>query len=225
MIHVLVVDDDPSIQQLITMYVRNEGYRALTADDGEEALDVLAENPVDLAIIDVMMPKMDGYELCKEIRNAYEIPVLMVTAKGEVQDKVKGFETGTDDYIVKPFEPVELMMRVKALLRRFQIRTSHLISAGNVQLNETNKTIEIEGEKETWPLKEFDLLAMLTSYPEQIFTRQQLIERIWGFEYEGDDRTVDVHIKRIREKLKKKKATISVKTVRGVGYRLEEVTT
>lgn len=224
MIHILVVDDDPHIQQLITMYIKNEGYEALTADDGEQALDVLASTAVDLAVIDVMMPNMDGYELCREIRRFYEIPVLMVTAKGEVQDKVKGFELGTDDYIVKPFEPVELMMRIKALLRRYHIRSSHTIEAGNVTLNETNKTITINGESEMWPLKEFELLYTLTSYPEQIFTRNQLIERIWGFEYEGDDRTVDVHIKRIRDKLKKKGAGISVKTIRGVGYRMEEVT-
>lgn len=224
MIHILVVDDDPHIQQLITMYIKNEGYEALTADDGEQALDVLASTAVDLAVIDVMMPNMDGYELCREIRRFYEIPVLMVTAKGEVQDKVKGFELGTDDYIVKPFEPVELMMRIKALLRRYHIRASHTIEAGNVTLNETNKTITINGESEMWPLKEFELLYTLTSYPEQIFTRNQLIERIWGFQYEGDDRTVDVHIKRIRDKLKKKGAGISVKTIRGVGYRMEEVT-
>lgn len=224
MIHILVVDDDPHIQQLITMYIKNEGYEALTADDGEQALDVLASTAVDLAVIDVMMPNMDGYELCREIRRFYEIPVLMVTAKGEVQDKVKGFELGTDDYIVKPFEPVELMMRIKALLRRYHIRASLTIEAGNVTLNETNKTITINGESEMWPLKEFELLYTLTSYPEQIFTRNQLIERIWGFQYEGDDRTVDVHIKRIRDKLKKKGAGISVKTIRGVGYRMEEVT-
>ncbi|WP_027955981.1 response regulator transcription factor [Halobacillus kuroshimensis] len=224
MIHILVVDDDPHIQQLITMYIKNEGYEALTADDGEQALDVLGSTAVDLAVIDVMMPNMDGYELCTEIRRFYEIPVLMVTAKGEVQDKVKGFELGTDDYIVKPFEPVELMMRIKALLRRYHIRASQTIEAGNVTLNETNKTITINGESELWPLKEFELLYTLASYPEQIFTRNQLIERIWGFEYEGDDRTVDVHIKRIRDKLKKKGARISVKTIRGVGYRMEEVT-
>ncbi|MYL29680.1 response regulator [Halobacillus halophilus] len=224
MIHILVVDDDPHIQQLITMYIKNEGYEALTADDGEQALDVLASTAVDLAVIDVMMPNMDGYELCREIRRFYEIPVLMVTAKGEVQDKVKGFELGTDDYIVKPFEPVELMMRIKALLRRYHIRASLTIEAGNVTLNETNKTITINGESEMWPLKEFELLYTLTSYPEQIFTRNQLIERIWGFQYEGDDRTVDVHIKRIRDKLKKKGAGLSVKTIRGVGYRMEEVT-
>lgn len=221
MIHILVVDDDPHIQQLITMYIKNEGYEALTADDGEQALDVLASTAVDLAVIDVMMPNMDGYELCREIRRFYEIPVLMVTAKGEVQDKVKGFELGTDDYIVKPFEPVELMMRIKALLRRYHIRASHTIEAGNVTLNETNKTITINGESEMWPLKEFELLYTLTSYPEQIFTRNQLIERIWGFQYEGDDRTVDVHIKRIRDKLKKKGAGLSVKTTAesAIGWR------
>ncbi|KGX91372.1 heme response regulator HssR [Pontibacillus halophilus JSM 076056 = DSM 19796] len=224
MIQILVVDDDAHIQHLIAMYIEQEGYKPVKANDGKEAVAILEQQGIDLAIIDLMMPNMDGYELCEEIRRYYEIPVLMVTAKGEVQDKVKGFQLGTDDYVVKPFEPIELMMRVKALMRRYNIQSAHYIEMGNVRLNERNKTVEVKDGSETWPLKEFDLLYTLASYPEQIFTRNQLIEKHWGLDYEGDDRTVDVHIKRIRDKLKKYEASISIKTIRGVGYRIEEVT-
>lgn len=218
-----MADDDPNILRLVALYIQKEGYEAVQVQDGREALRVLDQQKIDLAIIDIMMPEMDGYELCKEIHRYYHIPVLMLTAKGETQDKVKGFQLGTDDYVVKPFEPVELIMRVKALLRRYQIQASNKLTIGSITLFAANNELEAAGERTLLPLKEFELLYTLASYPNQIFTRNQLIEKIWGLTYEGDERTIDVHIKRIREKLKKVEASIIVRTIRGVGYRLELV--
>ncbi len=221
MVRILITDDDPNILELISLYIRNEGYQVVKAKDGQEAIEHLEKEQIDLAIIDLMMPRVDGYELCQEIRQYYKIPVLMVTAKGETKDKVKGFQLGTDDYVVKPFDPLEIVMRVKALLRRYQVEASHELNVGNVTMNTSKKEIQVEGGKLTMPLKEFDLLYTMASYPEQIFTRNQLIERIWGMDYEGDDRTIDVHIKRIRDKLSRSNATVSIKTVRGLGYKIE----
>ncbi|MGM7702547.1 response regulator transcription factor [Pseudalkalibacillus sp. Hm43] len=221
MVRVLIADDDPNILELISLYIGNEGYQVVKAKDGQDAIEQLESERIDLAIIDLMMPKVDGYELCEEIRQYYKIPVLMVTAKGETKDKVKGFQLGTDDYVVKPFDPLEIVMRVKALLRRYQVEASNELKTRNVTMNTSKKEIQVDGERLTMPLKEFELLYTLASYPEQIFTRNQLIERIWGLDYEGDDRTIDVHIKRIRDKLSKSNAAISIKTVRGLGYKIE----
>lgn len=223
MIRVLITDDDPNILQLVSLYMNHEGYHVVQAADGEEALSILVSQSIDLAIIDIMMPGLDGYSLCEEIRRYYEIPVLMLTAKGETHDKVKGFQVGTDDYVVKPFEPTELVMRVKALLRRYQVQASKSLQVGNIRMETEKKEVKVNEELVQFPLKEFELLYMLASYPERIFTRQQLIEKIWGFDYEGDDRTVDVHVKRIRDKLKQRDATVSIKTIRGLGYRIEGV--
>ncbi|WP_270179904.1 response regulator transcription factor [Alkalihalobacillus sp. CinArs1] len=223
MIRVLITDDDPNILQLVSLYMNHEGYHVVQAADGEEALSILASQSIDLAIIDIMMPGLDGYSLCEEIRRYYEIPVLMLTAKGETHDKVKGFQVGTDDYVVKPFEPTELVMRVKALLRRYQVQASKSLQVGNIRMETEKKEVKVNEELVQLPLKEFELLYMLASYPERIFTRQQLIEKIWGFDYEGDDRTVDVHVKRIRDKLKQRDATVSIKTIRGLGYRIEGI--
>ncbi|KGP72761.1 response regulator transcription factor [Pontibacillus yanchengensis] len=221
MIRILIADDDPNIVRLVALYIKNEGYEVVQASDGEKAMQALEQEQVDLAIIDIMMPKVDGYELCREIRQYYEIPVLMLTAKGETHDKIKGFELGTDDYVVKPFEPMELMMRVKALLRRYKVQSSNEVALGNITMFSLNKEALVNGQKMNLALKEFELLFTFASYPEQIFTRNQLIEKIWGLDYEGDDRTVDVHVKRVREKLKRAHATVEVKTIRGLGYRLE----
>lgn len=219
---ILVADDDPHISKLISVYLRKEGFEVFSASDGDEALELLEAEPIQLAVIDVMMPKMDGYELCREIRSYYEIPVLMVTAKGEPEDKMKGFQLGTDDYVVKPFDPMELVMRVKALLRRYKINSSSKLSVGDLNMDSSTNEAEANGQGLHLPRKEFRILFQLASYPKKIFTRNQLIEEFWGVDYDGDERTIDVHIKRIRERLKSADSSVKISTVRGIGYRLEE---
>ncbi|NDI35002.1 response regulator transcription factor [Chengkuizengella sediminis] len=223
MVKILVADDDESIRHLISLYLSNEGYMILEANDGIEALNILEKEKINLAIIDIMMPHINGWELCKEIRDLYEIPVLMVTAKGTTEDKVKGFELGTDDYLVKPFDPIELIVRVKALLRRYKVMNSQIIKIGDIEMDAKTKKVSINGDSLTLPLKEFEVLFQLANFPNQIFTRDQLIEKIWGLDYEGDDRTVDVHIKRLRQRIKEKTDRIQISTIRGLGYRLEVI--
>lgn len=220
MITILVVDDDPNIRELLRFYIQREGYKVIEATDGADALKLLVANQIQLAIVDIMMPHIDGYELCEEIRQTYDIPVLMVTAKGEIQDKEKAYAAGTDDYIVKPFEPKEVLFRIKALLRRFQIPNETAISIGKAVINRKSYEVESNGKTFILPLKEFELLAQLASYPNQTFTREQLIELIWGNDFEGYDRTVDVHIKRIRERFPEDEHGFSIQTIRGLGYKL-----
>jgi two-component system, OmpR family, response regulator len=167
-----------------------------------------------------MMPNKNGWELCKEIRELYDLPILMVTAKGESEDKVKGFQQGTDDYIVKPFDAHELMMRVKALLRRYKINTADRVTIGNVIIDANRMEVTVNHEPVLFPLKEFQLLYKLASHPGQVFSRDQLIEEVWGSDFEGFDRTVDSHIKKIRKKLNQQTA-FDIVTIRGLGYRLE----
>ncbi|MDD9265632.1 response regulator transcription factor [Paenibacillus sp. GCM10023248] len=223
MTKILVVDDDADIRELIRVYLAGEGLTVLQAGNGVEALDVLESTPVDLAVLDIMMPLMDGWELCRELRARYEdMPLLMVTAKSESVHKVKGFQLGTDDYLVKPFDPLELVMRVKALLKRYRINASQTISVGSVVIDRTAFEVRLQDQQRlALPLKEFELLYKLASYPAQIFTRTQLIEQIWGIDYEGDDRTVDVHIKRLRERFEGLTEEFKIVTIRGLGYRLE----
>ncbi|WLR41357.1 response regulator transcription factor [Bacillus carboniphilus] len=222
MINILVADDDQHILDLVSLYMENIGLRVFKAKDGKEALTIVETKCINLAVIDIMMPNLDGYELCKEIRTYYEIPVIMVTAKSQTQDKIKGFEQGVDDYIVKPFDPMELVMRVKAVLRRYRIQTSRKLTIDNIELDSNTMELIINKEERLLlPMKEFELLFKLASYPNQIYTRTQLIEQIWGHDYEGDERTVDVHIKRIREKLRPLTSKVQIKTIRGLGYRLE----
>ncbi|MDE5128208.1 response regulator transcription factor [Paenibacillus larvae] len=220
MMNILIADDDIHIYELIRYYLQKEGFKVLEAKDGEEASALLEQETVDLAIVDVMMPNKDGYELCREIRRYYDIPVIMLTAKGEIPDKEKGYQAGTDDYLVKPFEPKELVFRIKALLRRFG-----LVSSDTIQLNNTvidRKSYEIRCKDKTLilPLKEFELLSQLASCPDRIFTREQLISLVWGQDFTGDARTVDVHIKRLRERFSQTDDFI-ITTVRGLGYKLE----
>ncbi|API92513.1 DNA-binding response regulator [Virgibacillus pantothenticus] len=221
MIRILVAEDDPHIQRLMKVYLEPEGFQILQAFDGEEALDVIENNQIDLMILDIMMPKVDGFDVCQEIRQFSTVPILMVTAKGESADKVNGFRSGTDDYIVKPFDPVELVLRVKALLRRYRIAYSSIITIGQLKLDEQKQTVEIDDQIIVLPPKEFQLFFKLASYPGNIFTRSQLIEQIWGIDYEGDERTVDVHIKRIRQRFGKWTNQFQIVTVRGLGYQLE----
>jgi DNA-binding response OmpR family regulator len=219
---VLVVDDDRHIRQLVKIFLEPEGFHVMEAADGAEALRVMETAKVDMAILDILMPKVDGYELCREIRGYYEIPILMITAKSETQDKIKGFSLGTDDYLTKPFDPQELVMRVKALMRRYEINCSGHIEIGFIRLDRKTYTITIGKESpDTLPMKEFELLFMLAGSPGRTFSRESLIEDIWGFDFEGNERTLDVHIGRLREKLPKEISGVQIRTIRGVGYRLE----
>lgn len=219
---ILVVDDDQHIRKLIHLYLSESQFDVLEAENGAEALQLLEQKQIDLAIIDVMMPELDGITLTKEVREFYQIPILLVTAKGESQDKVRGFQAGTDDYLVKPFDPIELVLRVKALLKRYNLLREQHNRIGRTEID-LDRLIVTNGE-ETVELKrkECELLFELSHNPGRIFTRAQLVEKIWGFDYEGDERTVDVHIKRLREKLSSF-SDINITTVRGLGYRLEDI--
>lgn len=218
---ILIVDDDPYIRELVRVFMLNEGFDVVEASDGEEALKLLETVQVDMVIMDIMMPNMDGWELCKELREHYDIPLLMLTAKGETSQKVKGFELGTDDYLVKPFEPVELAMRVKALLKRYKIAASQTVQVGDLSMNKKTYEVTVGTESLTLPLKEFELLYKLASYPGKTFSRDQLIEQIWGFDYEGNERTIDVHINRLRERFPEERHAFRIATIRGLGYRME----
>lgn len=222
MIQILVADDDQHIRELISLYLENQGFKIIKAADGEEAWAKMEEFRIDLAVVDIMMPFKDGWELTKEIKEYFDIPVLMVTARGESHDKLKGFDIGTDDYVVKPFDPQEMVARVKALLRRYRVEANNIIYMGNIKLDRTKLEMSAGETSEQLPLKEFELLFTLVSSPGKIFTRDQLIQLIWGYDYEGDERTVDVHIKRLRERLNHmKNVGMEIKTIRGLGYRVE----
>lgn len=223
MIRILIVDDDPHIRELLRFYLQKEGYGTLEAADGQEAMELLETEEVHLALVDVMMPYIDGYELTKEIRKYYDLPVMMITAKGELPDKEKAYSSGTDDYIVKPFEPKEVLFRIKALLRRFQMINEDIIKVGKMKVNLQNYEVESNGKKVILPLKEFELLAQLANFPDRIFTREQLIDHVWGMDFTGNDRTVDVHIKRLRERFNAEDDHIAIETVRGIGYKLKEI--
>ncbi|MEC0232380.1 response regulator transcription factor [Paenibacillus alba] len=221
MTKILIVDDDAHIRELMSFFLQNEGFDIIEAVNGEEALELLADKLVELVILDIMMPLMDGWDLCKEIRKRDpHILLLMVTAKGESGHKVKGFQLGTDDYLAKPFDPVELVLRVKALLKRSRISSSKVIQLGEILLNLGTYKVVRGDEEQALPLKEFELLFKLASHPGQIFTREQLITQIWGMDYEGDDRTVDVHIKRLRQRFVSDMKHFYIETARGLGYRL-----
>lgn len=220
-VHILVADDDPHIRELLRLILRQEGYMVHEAEDGEVASAMMERQTIDLAVVDVMMPNKDGLALCEEIRHHYNIPVIMVTAKGEMNDKEKGFLSGTDDYMVKPFEPKELLFRVKALLRRYQYVSSDIIKLKETTIDCNSYEVHLDGEVIVLPLKEFELLAQLASHPGRTFTREQLLRLVWSAEYEGDSRTIDVHIKRLRDRFHERTADFVIKTVRGIGYKIE----
>lgn len=222
MTKLLVVDDDAHIRELVKVFLQNEGLEVIEAIDGVDALSKLDTEKIDMVVMDIMMPNMDGWALCEEIRSFNtDLPILMLTAKGETSQKIKGFHLGTDDYLVKPFEPAELIVRVKSILKRYRISLSQIVEAGNVKLNRHTYEVEMNGETILLRLKEFELLFTLASYVGKTFSREQLIEEIWGYDYEGDERTVDVHIKRIRERFPQETSGITIRTIRGLGYRLE----
>lgn len=223
MAKILIVDDDPHIRELIHVILAKEGFSIVEAPDGKMALSMLEENKIDLIILDIMMPNMDGWSFCREVRHYYTdtLPILMLTAKGETTQKVKGFELGADDYLVKPFAPAELAARVKALLKRYQITLSNQIVIGNVVIDREFYRVSVGEENITLPLKEFELLFKLATHQKKTFSREQLIEDIWGYDYEGDERTVDVHIKRLRQRFSYENCPFKITTIRGLGYRLE----
>ena len=220
MFSILVAEDDDSLRKLMCAALKQNGYMPYPAVDGEDALDVMERISVDLVISDIMMPRIDGYELVKQLRAArYEMPVLMVTAKDSFTDKQKGFMAGTDDYMVKPINIDEMILRVGALLRRAKMASDHALTVGSCTLNYDALTVTFEGKPpETIPNKEFMLLFKLLSYPNKIFTRRQLLDELWGLESEVDERTVDVHIKRLRERYTPND-DFDIVTVRGLGYK------
>lgn len=221
---IMIVDDDSNIRELVIALLQNNGFEVYEAADGREALQNIDINNPDLAIIDIMMPNMDGFELCRHLRSYYEnMPVLMLTAKGDLANKVKGFGLGADDYLTKPFEGDELVVRVQALLRRYKIEASQVIQIGNVTIDRNSYSITINDSHEDIPMKEFELLFKLASFPGKTFSRNRLIEDIWGVDFEGNERTLDVHINRLRDRFPEQQTGFKITTIRGLGYRLEVV--
>ena len=220
---ILVVDDDPNILELVNIQLTQAGYNVQKASNGFEALALIEKDYPDLAVVDVMMPGMDGYTLTKKIRSETDIPVLLLTAKGELEDKEKGFLSGSDDYLVKPFEPKELQFRINAILRRYNKEVDAIIQAGPLKINRQSYEVSVGKKVLLLPLKEFELLSVLASRPNTVLTRDILLERVWGYDYEGDEQTLNVHIKRVRNKLVKLTDEVIIATVRGVGYKLEVV--
>jgi DNA-binding response OmpR family regulator len=218
---ILVVDDDPHIRELVRAFLRHDGFDVAEASDGVAALTFLETAKVDLVIVDVMMPTLDGWELCRQLREQYDLPVLMLTARGEASDRIKGFALGTDDYVVKPFEPLELVARVRALLRRYRIAVSQTVQIEELRIDRATHQVWVNGESLTLPLKEFELLFKLAGSPGRTFSRDQLIEDIWGADFEGNERTLDVHINRLRERFPEERHSFRIKTIRGLGYRIE----
>lgn len=223
---ILIVDDDNNIAELIALYLTKECFDPLIVNDGEEALLKFKTFQPDLILLDLMLPGMDGYQVCREIRHTSDVPIIMLSAKGETFDKVLGLELGADDYMIKPFDSKELVARVKAVLRRFHVKQpavaseEKLVDYPDLSINLTNYSVVYLGQQIDMPPKELELLYFLAASPNQVFTREQLLDHIWGYEYIGDTRTVDVHIKRIREKIKDHPRW-SLATVWGIGYKFE----
>ncbi len=221
MSRILIVDDDAHIRELIAVFLGNEGFEICEAADGLEALARLESVKVDLVVLDIMMPHMDGWELCRQIKENFDIPILMLTARGETSQKLKGFALGTDDYLIKPFEPLELVARVRALLKRYRIATSQTVEIGELYMDRKTYEVRVKGQDMTLPLKEFELLYKLAGSPGRTFSRDQLIEDIWGYDFEGNERTLDVHVNRLRERFPDDEHSFKIRTIRGLGYRME----
>lgn len=225
---ILIVDDDNNIAELISLYLTKECYDTKIVNDGEQALIAFEHYKPNMLLLDLMLPGIDGYQVCREIRAKSDVPIIMISAKGEVFDKVLGLELGADDYILKPFDSKELVARVKAVLRRFQPAKPEAYASVDIKcveypgliVNLSNYSVTYDGQQIDMPPKELELLYFLASSPNQVFTREQLLDNIWGYEYVGDTRTVDVHVKRLREKIKDK-PTWRIATVWGIGYKFE----
>lgn len=221
---ILLVDDDPNIRQLVNLYLEKEGFEVEMADRGDTAVEKFKTFAPNLILLDLMLPGMDGWQVCREIRKKSQCPIIMLTAKGEVFDKVLGLELGADDYVVKPFETKEVIARINAVLRRIGKKESSQVKEvhyENLSINLTNYELKVKGVQIDTPPKEMELIYHLASNPNRVFTRDQLLDEVWGFDYYGDSRTVDVHVKRLREKLEGVSDKWSLKTVWGVGYKFE----
>jgi len=224
---IMVVDDDKNICELIRLYLEKEQYSVVIANDGNQAVAKFAEEAPDLILLDIMMPGLDGWQVCREIRKKSNVPIIMITAKGETFDKVLGLELGADDYVVKPFDTKEIIARIKAVLRRTSASGNandssvKEVSFDKMTVNMTRYELKVDGKAVDTPPKELELLFHLASNPNRVYTRDQLLDEVWGFEYYGDSRTVDVHIKRLREKLEGVSDKWNLKTVWGVGYKFE----
>ena len=224
---ILVVDDDTNICELLRLYLEKEGYTVFIAHDGQSAVDMFTEKNPDLVLLDIMLPMLDGWQVCREIRKFSDNPIIMLTAKGETFDKVLGLELGADDYVVKPFDAKEVMARIKAVLRRSSGNKNAAnenikeVNYDKLQINLTNYELKVNGEQVDTPPKELELIFHFASNPNRVFTRDQLLDEVWGFDYYGDSRTVDVHVKRLREKLEGVSNKWELKTVWGVGYKFE----
>jgi DNA-binding response OmpR family regulator len=228
---ILIVDDDVNIAELISLYLTKECFDTLIVHDGEAAIQQFGKYQPNLVLLDLMLPGIDGYEVCREIRKVSKVPIIMLSAKGEIFDKVLGLELGADDYVIKPFDSKELVARVRAVLRRFHpaeekaeeeepLPSGDYVAYPDLMINLTNYSVQYYKENIEMPPKELELLYFLASNPNQVFTREQLLDHIWGYEYYGDTRTVDVHIKRLREKIKDH-SDWSISTVWGIGYKFE----
>lgn len=222
---ILIVDDDENICELLRLYLEKDGFETVVANNGEQAVDYAAKYTPDLILLDIMLPKLDGWQVCREIRKSSDVPIIMLTAKGETFDKILGLELGADDYISKPFDTKEVIARIKAVLRRSSDKDKALqiqeVKYDKLRINLTNYELEVNGVKIDTPPKELELIYHLASNPNRVYTRDQLLDEVWGFDYYGDSRTVDVHVKRLREKLENVSDRWSLKTVWGVGYKFE----
>jgi len=232
MYKILAIDDDAHIRELLRLYIEKDGYEFIQAANGIEGLEMLEKHKPDLVLLDLMLPGIDGLEVCKRIHQKGNTPVIMLTAKGEVFDRVLGLELGADDYIVKPFEPKEIIARIKAVLRRANssaenqngsdgVEEKKKLTFEGLEIDASSYTVVFNGQELQMPPKEFELLFFLASNPNKVFTREQLLEQVWGFDFFGDSRTVDVHVKRIREKLMPENGEWQLHTVWGVGYKFE----
>ncbi len=221
---ILIVDDDRNICELLRLYIEKENFETAIANTGRAALDLFASFRPDLVLLDIMLPELDGWQVCREIRKTSQCPIIMLTAKGEVFDKVLGLELGADDYVVKPFEAKEVVARIKAVLRRIgktDKPSVQIVEYDKLSINLTNYELKVDGKVIDTPPKEMELIYHLASNPNRVYTRDQLLDEVWGFDYYGDSRTVDVHVKRLREKLEGVSDQWSLKTVWGVGYKFE----
>ena len=222
---ILIVDDDENICELLRLYLEKDGFATIVANNGEQALLSMQVNNPDLVLLDIMMPVLDGWQVCREIRKNSNVPIIMLTAKGETFDKVLGLELGADDYVTKPFDTKEVVARIKAVLRRMsdndRLDTTSEVRYDKLRINITNYELEVNGEQIDTPPKELELIFHLATNPNRVYTRDQLLDQVWGFDYFGDSRTVDVHVKRLREKLENVSEKKKKKTVWGVGYKFE----
>ncbi|MBR3381993.1 MAG: response regulator transcription factor [Clostridia bacterium] len=218
---VLVVDDDKRILQILRLYLTKDGYDVVTCERGDDALDLALDPTVGILILDIMLPGMDGWEVLKNIRRTSKVPVIMLTAKGDISDRINGLDCGADDYIVKPFEPKELLARVKAVLRRAAAAPDEpsVINVGELSVSLDNYTVTLAGKKQEMPPREIELLNFFVTHPNRVYTRDQILDNVWGVGYFGDSRTVDVHIKRLRDRLGES-PDWNIETIWGVGYRM-----